>query len=153
MNNNRENVGVTRATKEVVIEVQKGLILEVIKENDEDLYVKIRKANECEEQPEIDGHHGYNVGESTRYIFSTGSFVFRLPWYNLGESKIFFKISRIVNINLKDGKSKKVFHLFVFLIILLSSIRSRGRVVIKLFKWYYFISIENCKGDLYYGKI
>ena len=63
------NTIVKRSAKEVVIEVEKGLILEVIKNNKEEMYVKIRTANTGEKQKEIEGHYGYKAGKNIRYIF------------------------------------------------------------------------------------
>jgi len=59
----------TNSSKEVVIDVQKGLILEIIKDEKDGLYVKVRKAEPGEKQPEFDEHYGYNVGKDTRFIF------------------------------------------------------------------------------------
>lgn len=55
--------------KTVVINVEKGLILEIHKDEKDELYVKVRKAEPGEKQPEFDKHYGYNVGKDTRYIF------------------------------------------------------------------------------------
>ena len=55
--------------KQIVIEVEKGIILELKRENYQEIYIKLRKANENETQPEINGHYGYKDREVTRYFF------------------------------------------------------------------------------------
>ncbi len=53
----------------ILIEVQKGLIIEVKRENSEELHIKVRQAEENERQQRIDGHWGYDMGETRGYYF------------------------------------------------------------------------------------
>lgn len=55
--------------KTVVVEVEKGLILEINRDNNKQVYLKIRKAKDGEEQEEFDMHYAYNVGSFLRYFF------------------------------------------------------------------------------------
>lgn len=58
-----------RQHEHMAIDVQKGLIIEIVKDNGKELYIKIRKAEADEKQQEIPGHYGYKVGEYTTYCF------------------------------------------------------------------------------------
>lgn len=54
---------------EIVVDVEKGLILEVTQNNYNQICLVIRKAKEGEKQQKIDGHFGYKAGIFTRYFF------------------------------------------------------------------------------------
>ena len=55
--------------KHIVVTVEKGLILEVNRDDEKEIYLTIRKAKEGEEQKEIEGHYGYQYGETLIYHF------------------------------------------------------------------------------------
>ena len=55
--------------KQIVVTVEKGLILEVKRDDENEIYLTIRKAREGEEQEKIEGHHGYKHGETLTYYF------------------------------------------------------------------------------------
>jgi len=57
------------SNKFIVVNVEKGLILQVDRDNDREIYLTIRKAKEEEVQEKIEGHHGYKDGEVIRYFF------------------------------------------------------------------------------------
>jgi len=55
--------------KHIAVTVEKGLILEVKRDDENEIYLNIRKAKEGEEQKEIEGHYGYQYGETLIYHF------------------------------------------------------------------------------------
>jgi len=55
--------------KTVVVKVEKGLILEINRDNNKEVYLKIRKAKDGEEQEEFDRHYAYDYGSFLTYFF------------------------------------------------------------------------------------